>query len=63
MTDLDNLIPLCSSCHSQVSHGVVTIERQGADLFFTFKNGARFVSRNRSLPRRMEYVTGDSFAV
>ena len=63
MTDFDNLIPLCSSCHSQVSHGVVTIERQGADLFFTFKNGARFVSRNRSLPRRMEYVTGDSFAV
>ncbi|RUQ14484.1 HNH endonuclease [Corynebacterium genitalium] len=63
MTDLDNLIPLCSSCHSQVSHGVVTIERQGADLFFTFKNGARFVSHNRSLPRRMEYVTGDSFAV
>lgn len=63
MTDLDNLIPLCSSCHSQVSHGVVTIERQGPDLFFTFKNGARFVSRNRSLPRRMEYVTGDSFAV
>lgn len=63
MTDLDNLIPLCSSCHSQVSHGVVTIERQGADLFFTFKNGARFVSRNRTLPRRMEYVTGDSFAV
>ena len=63
MTDLDNLIPLCSSCHSQVSHGVVTIERQGADLFFTFKNGARFVSRNRSLPRRMEYVSGDSFAV
>ncbi|MCG7290283.1 MULTISPECIES: HNH endonuclease signature motif containing protein [unclassified Corynebacterium] len=63
MTDLDNLIPLCSSCHSQVSHGVITIERQGADLFFTFKNGARFVSRNRALPRRMEYVTGDSFAV
>ena len=63
MTDLDNLIPLCSSCHSQVSHGVVTIERQGADLFFTFKNGARFVSCNRTLPRRMEYATGDSFAV
>lgn len=63
MTDLDNLIPLCSSCHSQVSHGVVTIERQGAELFFTFKNGARFVSRNRMLPRRMEYAAGDSFAV
>ena len=63
MTDLDNLIPLCSSCHSQVSHGVIAIERQGADLFFTFKNGARFVSRNRKQPRRMEYVTGDSFAV
>lgn len=62
MTDLDNLIPLCSSCHSQVSHGVITIERQGSDLFFTFKNGARFVSRNRKQPRRMEYVTGDSFA-
>ena len=62
MTDLDNLIPLCSSCHSQVSHGVITIERQGSDLFFTFKNGARFVSRNRKQPRRMEYVNGDSFA-
>ena len=62
MTDLDNLIPLCSSCHSQVSHGVITIERQGSDLFFTFKNGARFVSRNRKQPRRMEYVAGDSFA-
>lgn len=62
MTDLDNLIPLCSSCHSQVSHGVITIERQGSDLFFAFKNGARFVSRNRKQPRRMEYVAGDSFA-
>ena len=62
MTDLDNLIPLCSSCHSQVSHGVITIERQGSDLFFAIKNGARFVSRNRKQPRRMEYVAGDSFA-
>lgn len=60
-TDMDNLIPLCSSCHSRVSHGVITIESVGPDLIFTFNDGARFVSRGRGLPKRMEYVPGDSF--
>ena len=60
-TDMDNLIPLCSSCHSQVSHGVITIESAGPDLIFTFNDGARFVSRGRGLPRRMDFVTGSSF--
>lgn len=60
-TDMDNLIPLCSSCHSQVSHGVITIESAGPDLIFTFNDGARFVSRGRELPRRMDFVTGSSF--
>lgn len=58
---ISNLIPLCSSCHSQVSHGVITIESAGPDLIFTFNDGARFVSRGRGLPRRMDFVTGSSF--
>ena len=60
-TNMDNLIPLCSSCHSQVSHGTITIESRGTDLFFTFNDGARFVSRGRGLPRRLDFITGTSF--
>lgn len=51
-TNVDNLIPLCSSCHSRVSQGVVRIEHLGDDIVFAFNNGARYVSRGRGLPRR-----------
>lgn len=49
-TDLDNLIPLCSSCHSKVSHGLAHIERHGPNIEFTFLDGSRYISRNRGLP-------------
>ena len=70
-TNMDNLIPLCSSCHSNVSHGIARIEAAGADLLFKFKDGSQFISRNRSLPVRTrnfkgklvvpEFVEGNSF--
>ncbi|UIZ91327.1 HNH endonuclease [Corynebacterium sp. CNCTC7651] len=50
VTDIENLIPLCSSCHSKVSHGSASITPLGPDLEFRFYNGARFVAPNRSLP-------------
>ncbi|QYH20237.1 HNH endonuclease [Corynebacterium aquatimens] len=49
-TDIENLIPLCSSCHSLVSHGSATIDVNGPMLEFSFSNGSRFRSLNRSLP-------------
>lgn len=57
-TDIDNLIPLCSSCHSKVSHGVAHIQSKGADLYFRFADGSQFVSRNRAMPRRTEPFEG-----
>lgn len=50
-TDLHNLIPLCSSCHSRVSHGLVDIREVGGNIHFTFHDGAFYVSHNRGLPR------------
>lgn len=49
-TDIGNLIPLCSSCHSKVSVGVARITQRGPDLEFLFMDGSRFISRNRGLP-------------
>lgn len=51
-TDIDNLIPLCSSCHSLVSHGITRITQLGDDLLFRFKTGAEYVSPNRSIPQQ-----------
>ena len=51
-TNMDNLIPLCSSCHSKISHGLAHIQAHGPDLYFRLKDGTQYVSRNRSLPRR-----------
>ena len=49
-TDIGNLIPLCSSCHSKVSHGIARIVENGPELEFSFLDGSRFISRNRVLP-------------
>lgn len=57
-TDMDNLIPLCSSCHSKISHGLAHIEAFGPDLYFRLKDGTQYVSRNRSLPTRTRNFTG-----
>ncbi|MCP1387154.1 HNH endonuclease [Corynebacterium sp. TA-R-1] len=51
LTDIDNLIPLCSACHSLVSHGTAHITPQGPDLKFRFHNGTTYLSPNRTLPQ------------
>lgn len=52
MTDLDNLLPLCSGCHSLVTDGYVKIQRDRHNIVFDFRDGARFVSYSHSLPVR-----------
>lgn len=55
LTDCENLLPLCSRCHSMVSTGELRIAHHPTDthqLVFTFADGARYVSINRGLPRR-----------
>lgn len=71
-TNMDNLIPLCSSCHANVSHGIARVEPAGSDLLFKFRDGSQYISRNRTLPLKTrsfegplvvpEVVEGDSFA-
>lgn len=56
-TELWNLIPLCSACHSLVTTGMAEITFGQGDssvLNFTFAGGARYVSENRSLPMRLD---------
>lgn len=52
LTDMDNLIPLCSACHSLVTEGYAQIARQGNEIVFDFGDGSRYVSYNHSLPVR-----------
>ncbi|WP_343898714.1 HNH endonuclease signature motif containing protein [Corynebacterium glaucum] len=47
-TNIDNLIPLCSSCHSKVSHGLAEIRARGSAIEFSFIDGSRFLA---SVPR------------
>jgi len=54
-TDISNLIPLCSSCHSKVSHGIARIVENGPVLEFSFLDGSRFISTNRSLPESASF--------
>ncbi len=51
-TDLDNLLPLCSACHSLVSDNRITILRDGGDFHFLGPGGVRYVSTDRGLPVR-----------
>lgn len=55
LTDCENLIPLCSRCHSMVSTGELRLAHHPTDahrLVFGFSDGSTFVSRNRGLPQR-----------
>lgn len=51
-TDLDNLIPLCSACHTLTSDGAVKILRDHEDTHFLYPGGIRYVSHNYGLPTR-----------
>lgn len=55
-TDVWNLIPLCSSCHSLVTEELAHINFAPGDrsrLIFSFAGGVRFISENRSVPMRL----------
>lgn len=52
LTDMDNLIPLCSACHSLVTEGYAQVTRNGNEIVFDFGDGSRYVSYNHSLPVR-----------
>ncbi len=71
-TNMDNLIPLCSACHSLVTDGWALIERQGKQICFFMGDGSAFVSDNHSMtrkdnsrkpqPHREDWENVDSFA-
>ncbi|WP_115684626.1 HNH endonuclease signature motif containing protein [Corynebacterium senegalense] len=52
LTDLDNLLPLCSACHALVSDGWVSILKDGGDVHFVRADGTRYVSYDHGLPER-----------
>jgi len=51
LTDLSNLIPLCSGCHALVSAGLMTIIVDSDPVFLRFRlpGGESYTSENRSL--------------
>lgn len=69
-TDLENLIPLCSSCHSMVTDREILIMRHGTEIHFIAPDGARWVSKDRQTPKRDDNARlqceledyGDNFA-
>lgn len=71
-TNLDNLIPLCSACHSLVTDGWAQIERHGHEIRFFMGDGSAFVSINHAMTRRdytapskpllEDWETADSFS-
>ena len=52
LTDLENLLPLCSACHSLVTEGYLQTLKEHSDIHFVYRDGTRFVSTNYSLPKR-----------
>lgn len=63
LTNPENLLPLCSFCHSMVTNGQVTVEpdlANSARLIFNFRDGSQFLSENRSLPLRTNQ-TSDAY--
>ena len=54
LTDLANLIPLCSACHSLATEGYLQTLKDDADIHFVYRDGNRYVSENYSMPRRRD---------
>ena len=42
-TDLENLVPLCSRCHSLVTDGFIRVLKPGSTLYFRFASGEQWV--------------------
>lgn len=53
-TDLDNLLPLCSACHSLVTDGYLRVIKEASDIHLIYRDGSRYVSHNHSLARRRD---------
>ena len=51
-TNVDNLLPLCSSCHSLVSHGSAKIWERNGHIHYRFADGSRYTAYNRAHPVR-----------
>lgn len=50
-TELWNLIPLCSACHSKVTNGINRLEfGKGNTPIFTQANGRQYMSENLGIP-------------
>lgn len=57
LTDVGDMIPLCSACHSMVTEGLIKIKEDPTDasrLLFFFNDGTVYASINRGLPVREE---------
>lgn len=54
LTDLENLLPLCSACHSLVTEGYLQTLKDETDIHFVYRDGTRYVAENYSLPRRRD---------
>ena len=57
-TNMDNLIPLCSACHSRVTNGLAHISTDGRKIEFRFASGRRFISTGHGLPERAAAFSG-----
>ena len=51
-TNVDNLLPLCSSCHSLVRHGSAKIWERNGHIHYRFADGFRYTAYNRAHPVR-----------
>lgn len=49
---MDNLLPLCSSCHSLVRHGSAKIWERNGHIHYRFAGGFRYTAYNRAHPVR-----------
>lgn len=51
-TTMENLLPLCSACHSLVTEGHTRIIKDADDVHFVFPDGTRFISPSYQRPYR-----------
>ena len=68
-TDIENLVPLCSRCHSLVTDGFIRVVKPGPTLYFRFASGEQWVCepgrvgyRDDTAEIEMDGAGVDSFA-
>ena len=53
---MDNLLPLCSSCHSLARHGSAKIWERNGHIHYRFADGSRYAAYNRAHPVRERQI-------